>query len=351
MKVGVITMTVFKNKETGRWEVYARYKNYKNEIKQKRKTGFERRKDAQQWEEQFLNKCQHDLTLEMALEEYLTYMQLKRRSSTWRNKKWYSKNLLLMKDLFIEDITPATILAWQNDLKSMGKTNNTINMSTEILYSIYQYNCKMHNKQYNPVQAIERLEVDKKEMQIWTVEEFNKFTALLPSHEQVIAFRILFYSGIRYGELLGLTIEDIHDDYIDINKSYDYRDKMHVKTKNKQSIRKVYMPKIIMNEIRDYISTFYKPTPALRLFQHSTNTWLQSQMKRTCAKHHLKRIRVHDLRHSHASMLINNGVDVYIVSKRLGHKNILTTINVYSHLYEERETEVLEVLDSLVENE
>ncbi len=88
-----------------------------------------------------------------------------------------------MKDLFIEDITPATILAWQNDLKSMGKTNNTINMSTEILYSIYQYNCKMHNKQYNPVQAIERLEVDKKEMQIWTVEEFNKFTALLPSHE------------------------------------------------------------------------------------------------------------------------------------------------------------------------
>ena len=126
---------------------------------------------------------------------------------------------------------------------------------------------------------------------------------------------------------------------------------MHVKTKNKQSIRKVYMPKIIMNEIRDYISTFYKPTPALRLFQHSTNTWLQSQMRRTCAKHHLKRIRVHDLRHSHASMLINNGVDVYIVSKRLGHKNILTTINVYSHLYEERETEVLEVLDSLVENE
>lgn len=51
-----------------------------------------------------------------------------------------------MKDLFIEDITPATILAWQNDLKSMDKTNNTINMSTEILYSIYQYNCKMHVK-------------------------------------------------------------------------------------------------------------------------------------------------------------------------------------------------------------
>lgn len=255
-----------------------------------------------------------------------------------------------MKDLFIEDITPTTILSWQNELKSMGKTNNTINMSTEILFSIYQYNCKMHNKQYNPVQAIERLEVDKKEMQIWTLEEFNKFTALLSSYEQVIAFRILFFSGIRYGELLGLTVQDIHDDYIDINKSYDYRDKVHVKTKNKQSVRKVYIPKFIMEEIRDYISTFFKPTPTLRLFQHSTNTWLQSQMKRTCIKHNLKHIRVHDLRHSHASMLINNGVDVYIVSKRLGHKNILTTINVYAHLYEERESEVLEVLDSLIDN-
>lgn len=73
-------------------------------------------------------------------------------------------------------------------------------------------------------------------------------------------------------------------------------------------------------------------------------------MKRTCIKHNLKHLRVHDLRHSHASMLINNGVDVYIVSKRLGHKNILTTINVYAHLYEERESEVLEVLDSLIDS-
>lgn len=114
-------MTVFKNKDTGKWEVYTRYKNYKNEVKQKRKIGFDRKKDAQEWEDNFLNHCQHDYTLEMALDEYLNYMHLKRRLSTYRNKKWYSKNLSDLYNLFIEDITPSTILSWQNDLKKEGK--------------------------------------------------------------------------------------------------------------------------------------------------------------------------------------------------------------------------------------
>ena len=88
------------------------------------------------------------------------------------------------------------------------------------------------------------------------------------------------------------------------------------------------MPKLIKNKIKDFIKTIYKPTPKLRLFQHSTNTWLQGQMKRTFTKCNLRYIRVPDLRYSHASILINNDVDIYIVSKILGHKNILTTINV-----------------------
>lgn len=107
------------------------------------------------------------------------------------------------------------------------------------------------------------------------------------------------------------------------------------------------MPNFIMEEIRAYIKTLYKPTKNLRLFPHATNTWLQSQMKRTCEKYNLEKIRVHDLRHSHASMLINNGVDVYVVSNRLGHKNIMTTVNVYAHLYENRSTEAVDVINEL----
>lgn len=90
-------------------------------------------------------------------------------------------------------------------------------MTTEILYSLYKHNCTMHNKTYNPVTAIEKLEVDKKEMKIWTIEYFNKFIGYLTNIEQILAYKILFYSGIRYGELLALTVDDIEDTYIDIN--------------------------------------------------------------------------------------------------------------------------------------
>lgn len=343
-------MTVYKNEVSGKFDVYTRYKNYKNEVKQKRKTGFTRKKDAKEWEDEFLNKCQHELTLEMALEEYLTYVQLKRRESTYRNKKWYSKNLANLHNLFIEDITPSTILAWQKDLKDNGKTNKTINQCTEILYSVFKHNCLMYNKTYNPVATIEKLEVEEREIKVWTLNDFNLFESKLEKKEQILAFRILFFSGIRYGELLGLTVSDIHDTYIDINKAFDYRSKVFCKTKNSQSVRKIEMPKFIMDEIREFINTLYNPPKNFRLFQHSTNTWLQSQMKRTCEKYELNRIRIHDLRHSHASLLINNGVDIFVVSKRLGHKNITTTAKVYAHLYEDRSSEAVDLLNELTGN-
>ena len=186
-------------------------------------------------------------------------------------------------------------------------------------------------------------------MDFWTVDEFNTFLGYLDDFEKIIAFKILFYPGIRYGELLGLTIGDIHDNYIDINKSYDYRSKKFCATKNKHSVRKVYIHKRLKTDIDEYIKTIYKPRKNDRLFNKTTNSWLQSQLKRTCKRYGFHHIRIHDLRHSHASMLINNGVDVLIISERLGHINPTTTLNTYSHLYKNRSSEAVDFLDQLEE--
>ncbi len=340
-------MSVSKNKN-GKYDVFIRYKNYKGETVQKRKTGFIRRKDAVEWENTFVNKTNNELTLEEAYNQYIEYASTRLRESTVRNKVWYAKNLKPMFHLFIYNITPSSILSWQKELKDLGKSNKTINCTTEILYTIFSHYNKMYNHDYNPVKAIDKLPTEKAKMKFWTLEEFEEFLSYIDSQEKRIAFKILFFSGIRYGELLGLTIGDIYDDYIDINKSYDYRSNKFCKTKNKQSVRRVQMPSIIMDEIHDYISKLYKPKKDVKLFNHPTNTWLSSQIRRTTKKHGLKHIRVHDLRHSHASMLINNGVDVLVVSQRLGHSNPTTTLNTYSHLYKEKSVIATKVLETLL---
>lgn len=66
-------------------------------------------------------------------------------------------------------------------------------MATEILYSVFKYNCKMHNKTCNPVQAIEILEVEKRKMQKCNIEEFNEFISYLSKYEHVFSFIILFF--------------------------------------------------------------------------------------------------------------------------------------------------------------
>ncbi|MGP1568803.1 MAG: tyrosine-type recombinase/integrase [Peptoanaerobacter stomatis] len=282
-----------------------------------------------------------------AIEEYFEYISTRLRENTIQNKKWYSKNLAPLYELTINSITPKIIISWQNELASKGKSNKTINQVTSILYSIFSHNNKMYNTSYNPVKAISKLPTEIEEKQTWTKEYFTMFLEYVKDPVKVLAYKILFYTGIRYGELLGLTIEDIHDTYIDINKAYNYRQKKMDKTKNPQSVRKVLIPTWLYSDIINYINTLYKPNKKTQLFAHPTNTWLQTNLMKICKDNNLKHIRVHDFRHSHATMLINNGIDIMIVSKRLGHKNISTTINTYAHLYEDRHREVVDFLEKL----
>ncbi|MEG0250228.1 MAG: site-specific integrase [Peptostreptococcus sp.] len=340
-------MTQYKDTTTNTWYCKFRYKDYKGESKQKFKRGFKTKREAKEWEINYLNENIKNMYVLDAIEEYFAYISTRLRENTIQNKKWYAKNLSLLHGLTINQVTPKIILFWQEDLSKNGKANKTINQSTNILYSVFNHNNKIYNTIYNPVKTISKLPTETKEKQVWTKEYFDKFLDYVTDPEKIIAYKILFYTGIRYGELLGLTIEDIYDTYIDINKAYNYRQKRMDKTKNQQSVRKVLIPSWLYKEIMSYIDTLYKPNKKMQLFSHPTNTWLQTNLMKICKDNNLKHIRVHDLRHSHATMLINNGIDIMIVSKRLGHKNISTTINTYAHLYETRHQEVIDFLEKL----
>ena len=109
------------------------------------------------------------------------------------------------------------------------------------------------------------------------------------------------------------------------------------------------MPPEVMQLVKDYAATIYDYQPEQRLFQF-TKSYLHYEIKRGCKASGVKQIRVHDIRHSHASLLIELGFSPLLISERLGHENIETTLSVYSHLYPNKQSEVAEKLSNLIKS-
>ncbi|MCM1212866.1 MAG: site-specific integrase, partial [Blautia sp.] len=160
---------------------------------------------------------------------------------------------------------------------------------------------------------------------------------------------ILFYSGIREGELLALTPADIlPDKRISINKNYAKVNgqELFLIPKTSKSKRDVAVPDFLYNDIQEYVSKLYGIKPNDRIF-YFTKYALGKEIKRGAQKAGLPEIRVHDLRHSHASMLVDMGFDILEISKRLGHESVKTTLDTYSHLYPDKDTRLAGELDKL----
>ncbi len=120
--------------------------------------------------------------------------------------------------------------------------------------------------------------------------------------------------------------------------------------KTPKSNRTITLPKTIMNLVREYRFKLYDCKNSERLFPCS-KSYFEWEMIRGCKLSGVKKIRIHDLRHSHASLLMNMGTPIKQISERLGHENIETTLQTYAHLYENKETELVEKLENLAEKE
>ena len=166
-------------------------------------------------------------------------------------------------------------------------------------------------------------------------------------------FEMLYWCGIREGELLALTKSDFdfRKRQVRINKTYHRSHRTDVITppKTKQSIRTVSMPAFLCEEIEDYFSTLYDLEDADRVFP-VTKSFLYHEMNRGAAASGVPRIRVHDLRHSHVSLLIHMGYSAVAIAKRVGHKSIDITYR-YAHLFPSVQDEISNELNRRREEE
>ena len=193
-----------------------------------------------------------------------------------------------------------------------------------------------------------------KEMQFWTQEEYRKFAeAMMDKPVMYYAFEMLYWCGIRCGELLALTPADFDFEQkkLRINKSYQRLNGRDLITepKTKKSIRTIDLPEFLVEEIRDYLKMLYGIKGCDRMFAVSKHS-LHRAMDFGAKEAGVKRIRVHDLRHSHVSLLIQLGYSAVAIADRLGHESIEITYR-YAHMFPSVQQDMAKSLDTLRKEE
>lgn len=361
---GNMSVKSYKDKN-GKTKYYCffRYLNFDGQYLQKKKTGFLFSKDAKEYEKSFLEKISGSSTMsfQSLCDLYLADCKARLKPTTYRGKKYLFDSLLIpfFKNTPITDITPPMIRSWQNKLLSHtpAYSQTYIKNCNNQISALLNYAVKYYGLKSNPVRIAGT--IGKKHsgrLDFWTLTEYNKFMDTLDAAAPFrIAYELLFFTGCRSGELLALTVKDFDAaaGTISINKNFAHLDGKDyiLPPKTPKSNRVITLPSIVAQNLQDYIASLYDPDPDERLFSMLNKYSLAKTLKRTAAAAGIKSIRVHDLRHSHASLLIELGFSPLLISERLGHENIETTLQIYSHLYPNKANEVSEKLNQLLKTE
>ena len=348
-------MKAEKDKKTGKWLIQYRYTDWQGKRRKSTKRGFATKREAEEWLRNFLitQKADFDMKFEDFWKMYCADMETRLREHTMRTKKYIVELKILpyFGDKRVNDITAADIRQWQNELIKMGYSPTYLKTINNQLSAIFNYAVRYYDLKSNPcVKAGSMGKSKAEEMDFWTGEEFRKFIdSVMNKRLSYMAFMTLYWTGMRMGELLALNPKDIDLEKrtISITKSYQRLGKKDVITppKTPKSKRVITIPEFLAADIKDYMDSLYDLQEDDRLFP-ITKYYLEHEMQRGIKESGVKRIRVHDLRHSHASMLIELGFSPLEIANRLGHEKVETTLNTYAHLYPNKQIKLAERLDS-----
>ena len=348
-------MKAEKDKKTGKWLIQYRYTDWQGKRRKSTKRGFATKREAEEWLRNFLitQKADFDMKFEDFWKMYCADMETRLREHTMRTKKYIVELKILpyFGNKRVNDITAADIRQWQNELIKMGYSPTYLKTINNQLSAIFNYAVRYYDLKSNPCAKAGSMGKSKaEEMDFWTGEEFRKFIdSVMNKRLSYMAFMTLYWTGMRLGELLALNPKDVDlkKRTISITKSYQRLGKKDVITppKTPKSKRVITIPEFLAADIKDYIDSLYELRENDRLFP-ITKYYLEHEMQRGIKESGVKRIRVHDLRHSHASMLIELGFSPLEIANRLGHEKVETTLNTYAHLYPNKQTKLAERLDS-----
>jgi integrase len=322
------------------------------------KRNFKTKREAVKYVENHIMQQSNNLNMDFNTfwEIYKEDMGHRLRENTMRNKAYIVELKLLpyFGKKKMSDITASDIRRWQNTLMKEGYAQTYLKTINNQLSAIFNYAVRYYGLAQNPcTQAGSMGKSKADEMDYWTKEEFEAFLdSVKDKPVTAMAFKTLFWTGIRIGELLALTLEDFDEEEktLRINKSYQRIKGRDIITepKTEKGKRIITLPDFFVENMKEYVGSLYGIMKMDRLFS-VTKSYLEHEMLRGVQLSGVKKIRLHDLRHSHASLLISKlGAQPLTVAQRLGHEKIQTTLNTYSHMYPNQGRDLADQINLLI---
>lgn len=286
------------------------------------------------------------------VEIYLESMEHRIKENTLMTKQniFYHHIVPYLGEMKLDEITPKDIIHWQDQVMKDNNYKQTyLKAIHNQLSALFNYAVRFYGLKSNPARLASNMGIEEvDETKFWTKEEYLTFSrAMMNKEESYHAFEILYWCGIRLGELLALTAEDFDFEKktLRINKSYQHIKGKDVITtpKTRKSNRVLTLPDFLAKEMQDYISRLPYLKVDDRIFT-ITKSGLHHEIDRGCRETGVKRIRVHDLRHSHVSMLIEMGFSAVNIANRVGHESVKVTYR-YAHMFPNKDLMIAKKLN------
>lgn len=261
-----------------------------------------------------------------------------------------------------DEIEPINVQNWQ--LKMAKEFSpNYIRIVQGMLSIAFDRAIVLGLAKKNPSRMIGNIKSKKTKVDFWTLEEFQKVISLLYKgdyyeHYLFMSFWLLFMTGMRIGEASALQWSDIDFEtgMLSITKTLYYKtmnDYKFVEPKTQASIRTLYIDSDTINELKAWKEVQQKVLPKCKLVLSyngtpTSKTTLPRALEKLAKLAGVHRIKIHALRHSHASLLISMGENLLLIKERLGHEKIQTTLGTYGHLYPNTNLEVANKLTGIL---
>ena len=348
--------------------------------KQINEGGFIRKKDAEAAARKVEMLIDENRFVMLSNEIFSEYIQswfenhyrsrIKQTSAT--NSKYLIEKHILRENSFavkeIAKITTADIDHFYNLKIKDNYSTSYIRKMHQLLNQAFSQAVKWKKITVNPVTDADPPSVKQEEMSIWSFDAIQAFLHTCKGERHYLTFLLAIYTGMRKGEILGLKWSDIDFDkkVIQVNRSVAYVPKkgyIFTTLKTKNSKRQIPIPEFVRNELRNHkecmedwkelVGELYEDQDLI--ICTNTGTLQDARnvtrvMNRIVKSANVPHIRFHDIRHTHASILISEGVDIVKISKRLGHANPKITLEFYAHLMPNADNDIADIFHKAVQN-